>query len=241
MLCVEHGHKVPAVNLWVKGEPAARLSFETYRLRSRRLIPSCRSSRRTSTSGLLIERLEQLGVSVERRTELVSFTDEGESGDCPPPRTRGSGREPARRTTSLAATARTQLVRDTIGTGFPGGTYRQVFYVADVEAAGPSAERRTARRSRRGRLPGRLPVGRRRPSPSHRNRARTSAPTTPRRSNSRTSAIGRSIHLKVDVQKVNWFSTYHVHHRVAEHFRKGRAFLLGDAAPYPQPRRRARA
>jgi hypothetical protein len=24
-----------------------------------------------------------------------------------------------------------------MGTGFPGGTYRQVFYVADVEAAGP--------------------------------------------------------------------------------------------------------
>jgi hypothetical protein len=28
-------------------------------------------------------------------------------------------------------------VRNTIGTAFPGGTYRQVFYVADVEAAGP--------------------------------------------------------------------------------------------------------
>ncbi|TMJ55584.1 MAG: FAD-dependent oxidoreductase, partial [Alphaproteobacteria bacterium] len=26
---VERGHKVPAVNLWVKGEPAARLPFET--------------------------------------------------------------------------------------------------------------------------------------------------------------------------------------------------------------------
>ncbi len=26
---VAQGHKVPAVNLWVKGEPAARLPFET--------------------------------------------------------------------------------------------------------------------------------------------------------------------------------------------------------------------
>jgi 2-polyprenyl-6-methoxyphenol hydroxylase-like FAD-dependent oxidoreductase len=25
---VEHGHKVPAVNLWVKGEPVARVPFE---------------------------------------------------------------------------------------------------------------------------------------------------------------------------------------------------------------------
>jgi len=29
-------------------------------------------------------------------------------------------------------------VREAIGTGFPGGTYRQIFYVADVEAAGPA-------------------------------------------------------------------------------------------------------
>jgi hypothetical protein len=41
--------------------------------------------------------------------------------------------------------------------------------------------------------------------------------------------------LKVNVQKVNWFSTYHVHHRVTEHFRKGRAFLLGDAAHIHSP------
>jgi hypothetical protein len=42
-------------------------------------------------------------------------------------------------------------------------------------------------------------------------------------------------HLKVNVRKVNWFSTYHVHHRVAEHFRKGRAFLIGDAAHIHSP------
>ena len=41
--------------------------------------------------------------------------------------------------------------------------------------------------------------------------------------------------LKVNVQKVNWFSTYHVHHRVTEHFRKGQAFLLGDAAHIHSP------
>jgi hypothetical protein len=34
---------------------------------------------------------------------------------------------------------------------------------------------------------------------------------------------------------VNWFSTYHVHHRVADHFRAGRAFLLGDAAHVHSP------
>ena len=34
---------------------------------------------------------------------------------------------------------------------------------------------------------------------------------------------------------MNWFSTYHVHHRVTDHFREGRAFLLGDAAHIHSP------
>ncbi len=41
--------------------------------------------------------------------------------------------------------------------------------------------------------------------------------------------------MKVEVQQVSWFSTYRVHHRVTEHFRKGRCFLLGDAAHIHSP------
>jgi hypothetical protein len=42
-------------------------------------------------------------------------------------------------------------------------------------------------------------------------------------------------HLRLTVQQVNWFSTYHVHHRVTGQFVKGRAFLLGDAAHIHSP------
>src|SRR6185503_2516225 len=41
--------------------------------------------------------------------------------------------------------------------------------------------------------------------------------------------------LGIEVTKVNWFSTYHVHHRVAGSFRRGHAFLLGDAAHIHSP------
>jgi hypothetical protein len=41
--------------------------------------------------------------------------------------------------------------------------------------------------------------------------------------------------ISIDVERVNWFSTYRVHHRVAAHFFKGRAFLLGDAAHIHSP------
>ena len=51
----------------------------------------------------------------------------------------------------------------------------------------------------------------------------------------RTSANAVLERLSVDVERVNWFSTYHVHHRVAASFRHGRAFLLGDAAHIHSP------
>src|SRR5207249_9237714 len=41
--------------------------------------------------------------------------------------------------------------------------------------------------------------------------------------------------IRVDVERVNWFSTYRVHHRVAARFRRGRAFVLGDAAHIHSP------
>ena len=41
--------------------------------------------------------------------------------------------------------------------------------------------------------------------------------------------------MRIDVERVHWFSTYRVHHRVAERFWKGRAFVLGDAAHIHSP------
>src|SRR5205807_40309 len=41
--------------------------------------------------------------------------------------------------------------------------------------------------------------------------------------------------LKLTIARVNWFSTYRVHHRVAARFREGLVFLLGDAAHVHSP------
>lgn len=125
-------------------------------------------------------------------------------------------------------------VRETIGTGFPGGTYRQLFYVADVEAAGRAFD-------------GELHVDLDEadflavfPLPGHGRARQIGTVRDERADHADTLAFSdvsdRAIkHLKVDVWKVNWFSTYHVHHRVTDHFRAGRAFLLGDAAHIHSP------
>src|SRR5262252_242885 len=67
---VEHGHKVPAVNLWVKGGPAARLPFETVG-EDLTAYPFLEIFSQDQHERFLIERLKKLGIAVERRTELM--------------------------------------------------------------------------------------------------------------------------------------------------------------------------
>jgi hypothetical protein len=125
-------------------------------------------------------------------------------------------------------------VRDTIGTGFPGGTYRQVFYVADVEARGPALDGELHVDLDEADFLAVFPL-------AGEGRARLIGTVRDERANHADTlkfedVSDRAInHLKVQVKKVNWFSTYHVHHRVTEHFRKGHVFLLGDAAHIHSP------
>src|SRR5262249_36339072 len=125
-------------------------------------------------------------------------------------------------------------VREALAMGFPGGTYSGVFYVADVDAAGPAADGEIhvdleeadflavfpLKGTGRLRLIG--PVSW---EPEREHRELTFEDVGER-------AIGN---LKLTIARVNWFSTYHVHHRVAARFREGRVFLLGDAAHVHSP------
>jgi 2-polyprenyl-6-methoxyphenol hydroxylase-like FAD-dependent oxidoreductase len=230
---VEHGHKVPAVNLWVKGEPAARLPFESIGsdltpYAFLQIFPQDQHER------LLLERLEALDVPIERRTELVSFTDEGERVIA---RLRGpEGQEKSCEASYIAGCdGARSIVRETIGTGFPGGTYRQIFYVADVEAAGPAVDGELHVDLDEADFLAVFPL-------AGEGRARLIGTVRDERADHADTlkfedVSDRAIkHLKVNVQKMNWFSTYHVHHRVTEHFRKGRAFLLGDVRIMAFPR-----
>ena len=228
---VERGHKVPAVNLWVKGEPTARLPFE--RIGSDLTpYPFLHIFPQDQHEQLLIERLEALGVSVERRTELVSFTD----GDRVIARLRGpEGQEETCEASYIAGCdGARSIVRETIGTGFRGGTYRQLFYVADVEGAGPALDGELHVDLDEADFLAVFPL-------AGKGRARLIGTVRDERADHANTlkfedVSDRAItNLKVNVQKVNWFSTYHVHHRVTEHFRKGRAFLLGDAAHIHSP------
>src|SRR6185312_15129815 len=119
---ITQGHKVPAVNLWVKGEPTARLLFENVGS-GLTPYPFLHIFPQDQHERLLIERLLAFGVAVERRTELLRFTEASGSVIA---RLRGSdGQEQDCETRYLAGCdGARSIVRESLGTGFPGGTYR---------------------------------------------------------------------------------------------------------------------
>jgi 2-polyprenyl-6-methoxyphenol hydroxylase-like FAD-dependent oxidoreductase len=229
---IAKGHRVPAVNFWVKGERRAHMPFHDPG-RGLTPYPFLHVFPQDEHERLLVARLESLGVAVERRTELVGFS---ETADGVLARLRkADGSEADHEAIYLAGCdgARSK-VRETIGTGFPGGTYEQLFYVADVEATGPAVNGELQLDLDEADFVAIFPLagdGRARLIGTVRDERAGRAETLTFDDVSKH-AIG---HMKVAITKVNWFSTYHVHHRVTEHFRKGRAFLIGDAAHIHSP------
>jgi len=230
-----------AINLWVRGKKTARVAFGDigaglspypYML----IYPQDRHER------FLIERLREKGIQIDRPTEVVGFEERAEFGG----RVWGADRvavnlkhsdgsdETCEAAFLAGCDGARSVVREKLGTGFPGGTYSHLFYVADVEASGPvmNQELHVAldqadflavfpmKGDGFARLVGWVRQG----------------PETQRDSLEWNDVSGSVIErLGIDVKHVNWFSTYHVHHRVAVHFRAGRTFLLGDAAHIHSP------
>lgn len=181
---------------------------------------------------LLGEQLAARGIGVEWGTELVEFRDEG--GSVRATLRRNGMDEDCVADYICGCDGAHSAVRRNLGMAFPGGTYEQSFYVADVEAESGGADAHgfkvcvgaralclafPIRRTGMNRLIGVVPESLTGREGLTFEDVRASA----------ESLVG------IQVGAVNWFSTYHVHHRVAEHFRVGRAFLAGDAGHIHSP------
>src|SRR3984885_7733465 len=229
---VKRGHKTPAVNLWVKGTNAAHVHFENVGS-GLTPYPFLHIFPQDEHERLLIERLEALGIFVERDTELLGFEDKGEFVVARL-RRRDGAEEGCEASYIAGCDGARSPVRQTIGVGFPGGTYRHLFYVADVEAEGPTIDGDLHVDLDESDFLAVFPLageGRARLIGTVRDERAEHADTL-----KFEDVSDRAIqNLGVQVRRLNWFSTYHVHHRVAQQFRKGRAFLLGDAAHIHSP------
>jgi 2-polyprenyl-6-methoxyphenol hydroxylase-like FAD-dependent oxidoreductase len=228
---IEHGHKVAGVNLWVKAKPAARIPLGDLG-QGLTPFPFPLIFPQDAHEALLIERLSALGITIERQVELADFEDRGTEIRAT---LRKAGSEEVGSYAYLAGCdgARSR-VREVLGAGFPGGTYDHLFYVADVEAGGPPMNGELHIDIDDADFLGVFPLretGKARLIGSVRDDVAKDHEHL-----EFEDVRGRAMqNLRIEVKHVNWFSTYRVHHRVAQQFRKGRAFLLGDAAHIHSP------
>ena len=126
-------------------------------------------------------------------------------------------------------------VRHALNIGFPGGTYEQVFFVADAVVEGLEATPAPSRLVQ-------ISVGARTfngfiPMPGGRTRIIGLLPAglAPEEATFERLRPALEAAEHVRVRTVQWFSTYKIHHRVAAAFRHGPVFLVGDAGHVHSP------
>jgi 2-polyprenyl-6-methoxyphenol hydroxylase-like FAD-dependent oxidoreductase len=229
---VAGGVKIRNLNIWAGGRRAGRVPLErtgegktpyAFAL----VFPQDAHER------LLIDRLSTLGIRVERQTELIRFTQNDR--EITATLRRSDGSEEVCEVAYLAGCdGASSTVRGQLGIGFPGGTYSGLFYVADVVATGEAVDGDLHVDIEDSDFILLFPLK----GQGHVRLVGTVRDLT--EGDQRTLGFedvrGKAIeHLKLNTEKVNWFSTYRVHHRVALRFRDRRAFLLGDAAHIHSP------
>jgi len=170
---------------------------------------------------------------VERRTELLHF--ETANDRVIVRLRRPDGAEEMSEVAYLAGCdGAHSAVREALEIGFPGGIYTHLFYVADVEGSGAAMNGDIHVSLERTDFLAVFPLkgeGRARLVGTIRDQAAREQDKLD------WSDVSKGVieSMRIKVERVNWFSTYRVHHRVADHFRRGRAFLLGDAAHIHSP------
>jgi len=227
---MKNGLAVHAINLWASGRHETRVDFgdaghDLTRYPFFQMFPQDEHEK------LLIARLEAMGVNVERQTELTGFVESGDNLTAEISVPNGTEKIECRYLAGCDG-ARSKT-REILDTGFPGGTYSRIFYVADVAASGPPVDGELHVDLDQSDFLALFPL-------KGQGRCRligTVKDTNCDANSLKFEDVSQRVidNLKISVTNVNWFSTYRVHHRVTNHFRKGRAFLLGDAAHIHSP------
>src|SRR5207237_10292820 len=168
---------------------------------------------------------EELGVQVQRNTELTGLEESG--GRVLAQLKTPQGPQTCEAAHLAGCDGAHSTVRETLGIQYPGGTYTHLFYVADVDASGAVVDRELHISLDEGDFAGVFPL-------KQQGRVRLIGEVRPGAAEKGDGLgwddVSKQIleRLGLEVHRVNWFSTYRVHHRVAAQFRRGSVFLLGD-------------
>ncbi|TWT14324.1 FAD-dependent monooxygenase [Planomicrobium sp. CPCC 101079] len=227
-MIIEQGNKVEDVQIFMDGNLKAKMHIGDIGENLSR-FPYILSLPQDIHEEILVRVLKERGVEVEWNTQLMSFKESDHHVQVVIEK---EGITEENNFVFLCGCdGAHSSVRKNLGFQFEGGTYAQIFYVADVKSSIPSPGI-SGNMFREGfclTIP--LPNGNVRligifPEEVVKDGIPSElAPVIP--------FIEKNVGIKIE--QVNWYSPYKVHHRISDHFRKGRIFLAGDAGHIHSP------
>ena len=230
---LELGRRGNGANMWAEGKWTARIPLGDIG-KSISPFPFVLMLGQDDNERIMGEHLRKWGMAVQWNTELVSFEQGSDQVTA-------TLKQPDGTTRKLTAAyvagcdGGHSTVRELSSITFPGAPYEHVFFVADTEATGAMVPDELnvylwrdgfhlffpMRGTDRWRVIGILPKGLRQRDDLAFEEL--------------VPAIRREAGAELSFKGCSWFSIYRIHHRCAERFRKGRCFLLGDAAHVHSP------
>ncbi|MDP9042451.1 MAG: FAD-dependent monooxygenase [Bacteroidota bacterium] len=224
------GIEMKTANLWIRGKKTVRLPIGDFGL-GISPYPYILIFPQDKQEQMLTEELEKSGVPIERNTELTSFemTDNQIEGEL-----LKEGKREKFTTLYLAGCdGAHSVVRKETGVGFAGGTYENTFFVADIKANGAAANGEMHAALDDADFMIIFPMK----GDTNVRLVGSVARNQENNQDLKWEDVSKDIlnRMKMDVEKINWFSSYRVHHRVASDFRMKNVFLLGDAAHIHSP------
>lgn len=232
---LQQGNVISKFAIYMKGREKAALqtSEAGYGLTD---FPNLQAFEQFKNEELLYEQLKATGHDVLWRTSLVSF----EQNDDLVFANIYNKSDPFRKIAVkasylLACDGASSIVRQHLGLNFAGGTYQNKFFVADVQLNWQQPLNKLIASLSRSNFCVFFPM-----YGDNNYRILGTLPESfsgidDVSFDDLKGVIAENIQLPLNVDKLNWFSVYKLHHRCVDSFRINRCFLLGDAAHIHSP------
>ena len=230
---IEQGKFIEDFSIYVKGKEKATAHIGEFG-KGKTDFSYMLAFEQSKNEKLLFEKLNSYGQTVSWNTELIKLVKNNELFEVDVKHFDGTEEKISAKYIIGCDGARS-VVRHSFDFSFKGGTYENHFYVADAVLKWDKDPNTLILCPSRKEFCGFFPLGG--------NNSHRIIGTIPNALNNKPdidfkdmeTSIREAVVFPMEIEKINWFSIYKLHHRSVQKFNDGNCFLAGDAAHIHSP------